>query len=65
MLFSNIGNVILGKELVQLRLHKFKKMIFSSHFLIQDISVNETRRNIKFGIPTDEIQMEGTVSQIV
>ena len=64
MLFSNIGNVILDKELVQLRGHEFKKLIFSSHFLIQDISVNKTLRNIQFRIQTDEIQMEGTVSQM-
>ena len=64
MLFSNIGNVILDKELVQLRLHELKKLIFNSRFLIHDISVNKTLRNIRFGIPTDEIQMEGTVTQI-
>ena len=64
MLFSNIGNVILDWELVPLRLHEFKKLIFNSHFFIQDISVNKTLRNIEFGIPTDEIQMEGTMSQI-
>ena len=53
MLFSNVGNVILDKELVQLRLHEIKKLIFNSRFLIQDISGNKTLRNIKFGIPTD------------
>ena len=64
MLFSNIGNVILDKEFVQLRGHEFKKLIFSSHFLIQDISVNKILGHTKFGMHTDEIQMEGTVSQI-
>ena len=62
-LFSNVGNVILDKELVQLRLHEQKRKKINSRFLIQDVSGNKILRNIKFGIPTDEIQMEGTMSQ--
>ena len=34
------------------------------HLFNQDISVNKIRRQTKFGMHTDEIQMEGTMSQI-
>ena len=41
-----------------------EKLIFTLHFFIQDISVNKILRHTQFGMHTDEIQMEGTVSQI-
>ena len=41
-----------------------EKLIFTLQFLIQDISVNKTLRNTELLMHTDEIQMEGTVSQI-
>ena len=41
-----------------------EKLFFTLHFLIQDILVNKTLRNTTFSVHTDEIQMEGTVSQI-
>ena len=41
-----------------------EKLFFTLHVLIQDISVNITLRNTTYSVHTDEIQMEGTVSQI-
>ena len=41
-----------------------EKLFFTLHFLIQDISVNKTLRNTTLSVHTDEIQMEGTMSQI-
>ena len=41
-----------------------EKTHFHFTFFIQDISVNKILRHTKFGMHTDEIQMEGTVSQI-
>ena len=43
---------------------KIEKLLFNFHFLNYDISVNKQLRNTKYEIHTDELHMEGTVSQI-
>ena len=43
---------------------EIRKKTFQLTFLIQDILLDEKFRDTNFSIPIDNIQMEGTVSQI-
>ena len=48
MLSYNINHIIVKRELFQIRGWEIKNQLFIMYFLIQDISLNNTFRNIKF-----------------
>ena len=63
-LSGNINHIIINKEIIMFQGQKFEKPLFNIYFLNQDISLNNMFRNMKLLILIDNIQMEGTVSQI-
>ena len=56
--------VIINEKTFQLEGQEIEKLLFSIYFLIQDISLHNIFRNTKSWIHLDDIQIEGTVSQI-
>ena len=48
MLSYNINHVIVNQELFQLGCREIKNQLFIMYFFIQDISLNNKFRNIKF-----------------
>ena len=58
-------HVIINGKTFQLEGREIEKLLFSIHFFIQDISLDIIFRNTESWIHLDDIQMEGTVSQIV
>ena len=48
MLSYNINHITVNQELFQLGVREIKNQLFNMYFFIQDISVNNIFRNIKF-----------------
>ena len=48
MISYNINHIIMNQELLQLGAQEIKNQLFNICFLIQDISFNDTFRNMKF-----------------
>ena len=48
MLPYSINHMIVNQEIFQLRGREIKNQLFNMYFLIQDISLNNTFRNMEF-----------------
>ena len=60
----NINHIIMADDIIEFECQEYEKRLFKIYFLNQDISLNKIFRNIKFEIVIDNIQIEGTMSQI-
>ena len=54
----------MDEDIIEFECQEYEKLFFLDIFFYQDISLNNIFRNIKFYILIDNIQMEGTMSQI-
>ena len=48
MLSYNVNHILVNRELFQLGGREIENQLFNMYFLIQDISLNNTFRNMKF-----------------
>ena len=65
MLLYNMNYIIVNRELFELGGWETKYQLFNMYFLIQDISLNNTFRSIKFKTHIHNVDKEGTMSQIL